>query len=222
MTFLNFTPNTAPLTVTLIQVLKDFLGSRVGGDQGVLNAYWANKWNRLSFVFNVTSSAFYSYAPALKHFRPTIRIVHFAGPHKPWLTQNGQESGVTGEFFQLWLQAHLALLQQQQKDAPSHTPEHSDCKTNSHKTNNTQQAYCTSYRCYWEEDVKAGKILTERQKQRNTLKLLCDLSRDRDDRYYWAEGDEAAAERFRTALRLLEESDEKDLPESRKDSKAGF
>lgn len=40
-------------------------GSFDGGDQGLLNAFYPD-WKRLSFVFNMTTNASYSYAPAYK------------------------------------------------------------------------------------------------------------------------------------------------------------
>ncbi|KAK9765002.1 glycogenin glucosyltransferase [Basidiobolus ranarum] len=58
-------------------------GSFDGGDQGLLNLYF-NNWSRISFTYNVTPNAFYSYAPAYNHFRNSISIVHFIGSHKPW------------------------------------------------------------------------------------------------------------------------------------------
>jgi glycogenin len=58
-------------------------GSFDGGDQGLLNDYFRN-WNRLSFLYNVTPSASYSYAPAYQKFGNNIAIVHFIGSDKPW------------------------------------------------------------------------------------------------------------------------------------------
>ncbi|KAJ3072797.1 hypothetical protein HDU98_002876 [Podochytrium sp. JEL0797] len=39
---------------------------------------------RLPFIFNVTPSAVYSYAPAFKQFKHNVAIIHFAGHTKPW------------------------------------------------------------------------------------------------------------------------------------------
>lgn len=58
-------------------------GSFDGGDQGLLNDFFRN-WNRLPFVYNVTPSATYSYAPAYRRFQNDIKIVHFIGQEKPW------------------------------------------------------------------------------------------------------------------------------------------
>ncbi|KAJ1301751.1 hypothetical protein OPQ81_008982 [Rhizoctonia solani] len=68
-----------------------------GGDQGTLNE-WAGSqaglstgqgsggpgWNRLSFKYNVTPTAAYTYAPAYAKFGTGIHAVHFIGNSKPW------------------------------------------------------------------------------------------------------------------------------------------
>eukprot|EP00118_Oscarella_pearsei_P008723 m.46463 g.46463 ORF g.46463 m.46463 type:complete len:390 (+) comp33696_c0_seq1:84-1253(+) len=65
------------------------IGSFDGGDQGLFNSFWGD-WSqsdsshRLPFVYNLTVSVSYSYAPALKRFENEVRIVHFIGPIKPW------------------------------------------------------------------------------------------------------------------------------------------
>lgn len=63
-------------------------GSFDGGDQGLLNSFfsdWATKdtSRRLPFIYNMTSSAAYSYKPAYLKFRDNVKIVHFIGT-KPW------------------------------------------------------------------------------------------------------------------------------------------
>jgi glycogenin glucosyltransferase len=58
-------------------------------DYSLLNAYF-NTWNvsdaskRLPFIYNMTTNASYSYAPAFKEFNDLVRIVHFYGSQKPW------------------------------------------------------------------------------------------------------------------------------------------
>ncbi|EGG03486.1 putative glycogenin [Melampsora larici-populina 98AG31] len=71
-------------------------GSWDGGDQGVLNDFFSSDdetfedgtqrptWNRLSFAYNVTPSAYYSYAPAYRRFGKNIFMIHFIGQEKPW------------------------------------------------------------------------------------------------------------------------------------------
>ncbi|XP_037929003.1 glycogenin-1-like isoform X3 [Teleopsis dalmanni] len=72
-------------------------GSFDGGDQGLLNSYFAD-WahtdinKHLPFIYNVTAFASYCYLPAFKQFRDKIKILHFAGKMKPWLVQFNSES----------------------------------------------------------------------------------------------------------------------------------
>lgn len=77
-------------------------GSFDGGDQGLLNAFFAD-WStadssrRLPFVYNMTTNASYSYAPAYKQFKESIKIVHFIGAQKPWYySYNLDTQTVTG------------------------------------------------------------------------------------------------------------------------------
>ncbi|XP_049825279.1 glycogenin-1 isoform X4 [Aethina tumida] len=65
-------------------------GSFDGGDQGLLNLYfsdWAHKdiSKHLPFIYNMCSTACYSYLPAFKQFGGNAKIIHFIGPAKPWL-----------------------------------------------------------------------------------------------------------------------------------------
>lgn len=91
-------------------------GSFDGGDQGLLNLFfsdWATKdiKKHLPFVYNMCSTATYSYLPAFKQFGQGLKIVHFIGAAKPWLqpfnTETSQVS-VAGEsrhvhqFVQFW------------------------------------------------------------------------------------------------------------------------
>jgi glycogenin len=55
-----------------------------GADQGLLNMYFKNSYNRLSFTYNVTPSAHYQYVPAYRHFQSSISAAHFIGQEKPW------------------------------------------------------------------------------------------------------------------------------------------
>ncbi|XP_055311352.1 uncharacterized protein LOC129574047 isoform X2 [Sitodiplosis mosellana] len=65
-------------------------GSFDGGDQGLLNSYFAN-WaqsdssKRLPFIYNTCSTACYSYLPAFKQFGDNVKILHFIGQLKPWV-----------------------------------------------------------------------------------------------------------------------------------------
>ncbi|XP_053964601.1 glycogenin-1 isoform X3 [Anastrepha ludens] len=72
-------------------------GSFDGGDQGLLNLYFAD-WassdikKHLPFIYNVAAFASYCYLPAFKQFRDKIKILHFAGKLKPWLIQFNSEN----------------------------------------------------------------------------------------------------------------------------------
>ncbi|KAK0090748.1 hypothetical protein PV325_006307 [Microctonus aethiopoides] len=91
-------------------------GSFDGGDQGLLNQYfsdWAHKdiSKHLPFIYNMCSTATYSYLPAYKQYGNDVRIIHFIGNAKPWLqyfdTQTGQvhpssESAHLQSLLQLW------------------------------------------------------------------------------------------------------------------------
>jgi glycogenin glucosyltransferase len=82
------------------------VGSFDGGDQGILNDFFSD-WSispnaRLPFVFNVVSTAFYSYRPAFMRYKPDIRIFHFIGENKPWLSRFDPPSSQNYEMKQLW------------------------------------------------------------------------------------------------------------------------
>ncbi|KIM47765.1 glycosyltransferase family 8 protein [Hebeloma cylindrosporum] len=55
-----------------------------GGDQGLLNEWRGGDWNRLSFTYNTTPTAAYTYAPAYERYGSQIKAIHFIGPNKPW------------------------------------------------------------------------------------------------------------------------------------------
>ncbi|KAH8099255.1 glycosyltransferase family 8 protein [Cristinia sonorae] len=67
----------------LVELLKT-RGSWDGGDQGLLNEWRGNNWHRLSFIYNTTPTAAYTYAPAYERFGSQISAIHFIGPNKPW------------------------------------------------------------------------------------------------------------------------------------------
>ncbi|KAJ8926826.1 hypothetical protein NQ314_020676 [Rhamnusium bicolor] len=72
-------------------------GSFDGGDQGLLNLYfsdWAYKdiSKHLPFIYNMCSTACYSYLPAFKQFGGNAKIIHFIGATKPWLQYFDTES----------------------------------------------------------------------------------------------------------------------------------
>ncbi|PPQ63767.1 hypothetical protein CVT24_004309 [Panaeolus cyanescens] len=55
-----------------------------GGDQGILNEWRGSNWHRLSFTYNTTPTAAYTYAPAYERYGPQISAIHFIGQDKPW------------------------------------------------------------------------------------------------------------------------------------------
>ncbi|XP_008552140.1 cell surface glycoprotein 1 isoform X2 [Microplitis demolitor] len=74
-------------------------GSFDGGDQGLLNLYfsdWAHKdiSKHLPFIYNMCSTATYSYLPAYKQFGEEVRIIHFIGSTKPWLQYFDTQTGI--------------------------------------------------------------------------------------------------------------------------------
>ncbi|KAK0465623.1 glycogenin [Desarmillaria tabescens] len=69
---------------TELNTLFKSKGSWDGGDQGLLNEWRGGDWNRLSFTYNTTPTAAYTYAPAYERFGSQIKAIHFIGPNKPW------------------------------------------------------------------------------------------------------------------------------------------
>lgn len=64
-------------------------GSFDGGDQGLLNTFfadWATKdiAKHLPFLYNMVATATYTYIPAYKYYGHRVKIVHFIGATKPW------------------------------------------------------------------------------------------------------------------------------------------
>ncbi|KAF8560021.1 hypothetical protein OG21DRAFT_18846 [Imleria badia] len=67
-----------------LQDLLNTKGTWDGADQGLLNEWRGSNWNRLSFTYNTTPTAIYTYAPAYQRFGSQISVIHFIGPNKPW------------------------------------------------------------------------------------------------------------------------------------------
>uniref|UniRef100_A0A8D0L9M4 glycogenin glucosyltransferase n=1 Tax=Sphenodon punctatus TaxID=8508 RepID=A0A8D0L9M4_SPHPU len=76
-------------TYSLLLQFANEHGSFDGGDQGLLNSFF-NNWattdidKHLPFIYNLSSSAVYSYVPAFNHFGKDAKVVHFMGSAKPW------------------------------------------------------------------------------------------------------------------------------------------
>ncbi|KAI0296247.1 hypothetical protein BC826DRAFT_1006072 [Russula brevipes] len=69
---------------TELKALSETKGSWDGADQGLLNEWRGSNWNRLSFTYNTTPTAVYTYAPAYERFGSQISAIHFIGANKPW------------------------------------------------------------------------------------------------------------------------------------------
>ncbi|NXF39942.1 GLYG2 protein, partial [Nyctibius bracteatus] len=119
-------------------------GSFDGGDQGLLNSFfstWATAdiGKHLPFIYNLSSSAVYTYVPAFKHFGRDAKVVHFLGATKPWnytynlqtkrVMQDGTTSGSFHQlsFLALWWNIYsasiLPLLEKLQKMEESESEE---------------------------------------------------------------------------------------------------
>ncbi|XP_076261243.1 glycogenin 1 isoform X4 [Rhynchophorus ferrugineus] len=102
-------------------------GSFDGGDQGLLNLFfsdWAHKdiSKHLPFIYNLCSTACYSYLPAYKQFGSNAKIIHFIGASKPWLqyfnteTRQVQPSGDVShlqDVLQRWWNIFCSLIHPQ-------------------------------------------------------------------------------------------------------------
>ncbi|PIL31792.1 hypothetical protein GSI_06496 [Ganoderma sinense ZZ0214-1] len=77
----------------LTELLKS-KGSWDGGDQGILNEWRGDAWHRLSFTYNTTPTAVYTYAPAYERFGSQISAIHFIGPNKPWVSITYRPPGI--------------------------------------------------------------------------------------------------------------------------------
>lgn len=103
------TPNMA--TYDALVKHAESSGSFDGGDQGLLNEFFSS-WNRLSFIYNVTPTSFYSYAPALKRFFNDIKVIHFIGMRKPWNSRFGNQN-ISQEMLDLWWNIHDQYFSEQ-------------------------------------------------------------------------------------------------------------
>ncbi|GJE85833.1 glycosyltransferase family 8 protein [Phanerochaete sordida] len=74
--------------------LQKTKGSWDGGDQGILNEWRGPNWHRLSFTYNTTPTAAYTYAPAYERFGSAIKAIHFIGYDKPWRNLTYRAPGI--------------------------------------------------------------------------------------------------------------------------------
>ncbi|XP_030324982.1 glycogenin-2 isoform X2 [Calypte anna] len=130
--------NRTPFTLNLHR-------SGSGGDQGLLNSFFSN-WatadigKHLPFLYNLSSSAVYTYSPAFNHFGRDAKVVHFLGETKPWnykynlqtkrVIQDGTISGSVHQlsFLALWWNIYsasiLPLIEKLQKMEESESEEY--------------------------------------------------------------------------------------------------
>ncbi|KZO95994.1 glycosyltransferase family 8 protein [Calocera viscosa TUFC12733] len=69
-----------------LRALARTRGSWDGGDQGLLNEWAGEDWHRISFTYNTTPTAAYTYKPAYARYHEQIKLLHFIGSQKPWLS----------------------------------------------------------------------------------------------------------------------------------------
>lgn len=72
----------------LVDFAADGSNTFDGADQGLLNEFFAGKWHRLPFLYNVTPTESYQYVPAFHRFFDNIKILHYIGAPKPWHTRD--------------------------------------------------------------------------------------------------------------------------------------
>lgn len=105
-----------------------------GADQGVLNQYFnpncrfgsrqstiggENGWIRLPFTYNVTvPNAGYQNAPAVHFFRSQIKLVHFIGRDKPWITRSQASDRTNDSYRDKWWQVYNEFLRKQTSEEP--------------------------------------------------------------------------------------------------------
>ncbi|XP_067152205.1 glycogenin-2 isoform X1 [Apteryx mantelli] len=131
-------------TYNLLLQFAEEHGSFDGGDQGLLNSFFSN-WattdidKHLPFIYNLSSSAVYTYVPAFNHFGRDAKVVHFLGLTKPWnykynlqtrrVMQDSTTSGSLHQlsFLALWWNIYsasiLPLLEKPQKMEESESEE---------------------------------------------------------------------------------------------------
>ncbi|XP_028583588.2 glycogenin-2 isoform X1 [Podarcis muralis] len=125
-------------TYNLLLQFANEHGSFDGGDQGLLNSFF-NNWattdinKHLPFLYNLSSSVVYTYAPAFQYFGKDAKVVHFLGPSKPWNYKYNPQTGTVIEdgssslsnsqlcFLQLWWTTYssdvLPLLEKTQESS---------------------------------------------------------------------------------------------------------
>ncbi|XP_077199441.1 glycogenin-2 isoform X4 [Paroedura picta] len=129
-------------TFELLLKFANECGSFDGGDQGLLNMFFSD-WatmdisKHLPFLYNLSSSAIYTYAPAFRYFGKDAKVVHFLGSAKPWSYKYNLETKTVIEdcstslsesqrpFLELWWEMYSSsILPLLEKCQESHASEH--------------------------------------------------------------------------------------------------
>nr|XP_056717899.1 glycogenin-2 [Euleptes europaea] len=127
-------------TFNLLLQFANECGSFDGGDQGLLNSFFSD-WStadiskHLPFLYNLSSNAVYTYAPAFRYFGRDAKVVHFLGSAKPWsykynpqtktIIEDGSASVSESQrsFLELWWETYsssiLPLLEKLQESYES-------------------------------------------------------------------------------------------------------
>ncbi|CUS24653.1 LAQU0S18e01178g1_1 [Lachancea quebecensis] len=138
-----------------------------GADQGVLNQFFnpncrfgphhgtlgvGNGWIRLPFTYNVTvPNAGYQNAPAVQFFRSQIRLVHFIGRDKPWITRSRALDRANDSYRDKWWQVYNEFLHKQTAKTPpqpvdGHPADDDVADTGSHAPDTSHDVSVTSSR----------------------------------------------------------------------------
>ncbi|KAL8190210.1 UNVERIFIED_CONTAM: hypothetical protein K2H54_043790 [Gekko kuhli] len=128
-------------TFSLLLQFANECGSFDGGDQGLLNRFFSD-WattdisKHLPFLYNLSSNAVYTYAPAFRYFGKDAKVVHFLGSAKPWsykynlqtktVIENGSASVSENQrsFLEVWWETYSSsILPLLEKSWESHESE---------------------------------------------------------------------------------------------------
>lgn len=99
-----------------------------GSDQGILNQFFnqncctdelvkdsfSREWVQLSFTYNVTvPNLGYQSSPAMNYFKPSIKLIHFIGKHKPWSLWS-QKNFIKNEYHDQWNEVYEEFKEEHQ------------------------------------------------------------------------------------------------------------
>ena len=111
-----------------------------GSDQGILNQFFnqncctdelvkdsfSREWVQLSFTYNVTiPNLGYQSSPAMNYFKPSIKLIHFIGKHKPWSLWS-QKNFIKNEYHDQWNEVYEEFKEEHQLNNEVSKPKISD------------------------------------------------------------------------------------------------